>query len=248
MRIGGDIRRFASVGSTMDVLDRLAREGAPEGTVVLADEQTAGRGRAGRSWVGGLGGIYCSVLLRPPVRPDALGPLPLIAGVAVAEAIELMAPVRCDLKWPNDVQIDGAKVCGILMQSRLAPGGIDYLNLGIGIDVAQPLEELPPGSTTIGAVSGGPVTIDGVLPPLWNRLEERYRAFVVDGGRAGLEAWRARALYLGEQVAITSDEHEVRGRFIDIGERGQLLLERPDGVTVEVVHGDLTRGPRPVDG
>src|SRR5215218_8906374 len=120
----------------MDEIDRLVGQGEPEGLVVVADRQTAGRGRAGRAWHSASGsGLLFSILLRPRKTPAEIADFPLIVGLAVAEAIDEIAGVRSSLKWPNDVLIDDKKVAGIVMTSRIMDETIDYLNIGIGINV-----------------------------------------------------------------------------------------------------------------
>ena len=145
MIVGRKIIRLQRVPSTMDVVDEYARAGAPEGLVVVAEEQTAGRGRAGRTWSAPAGsGLLLSVLLRPDVEPRLLGTLPLMIGVAVAEAVEAFVPSPCQLKWPNDVLLDGRKVAGVLIQSRLSGERTEYINAGIGINVNVSKSALPP--------------------------------------------------------------------------------------------------------
>ena len=245
MRIGEEIVRRERIDSTMRLLDELARAGAAEGTIVLADVQDAGRGRAGRSWSGPRGGIYCSVLLRPPVSPDRLGPLPLMIGLSVAESVERVASVRAELKWPNDVQISGKKIAGILIQSRLNAKGIEFLNLGIGINVSQAAHLLPGGATTIAAESGNcSLHPNDVVPELWNALNRRYSDFVAAGGRPSLEPWRERATMLGQSVTVLRSGEPIDGRFEDVDVDGGMLLRLADGRVERIVEGDLVRGPR----
>ena len=141
-----------SIGSTSDRLKALARGGAPEWTVVLADVQTGGRGREGRTWVSPPGGLYLSVLLRP--RFEKVGLLPLAAGVAVAEAAGELG-VRTELKWPNDVLASGRKLAGILSEAASGPAGVEWVALGIGVNVSLDAARLPPemqdGVTSLAA-------------------------------------------------------------------------------------------------
>jgi BirA family biotin operon repressor/biotin-[acetyl-CoA-carboxylase] ligase len=246
--IGREIVRHALVDSTMDALDELALAGVAEGVVVLADEQALGRGRGGRSWAGRIGGVYCSILLRPRVSAQQLGLLSLVAGVAVAEALDRIAPVRCRLKWPNDVVIGHRKVAGILIQTRLNAANVDYVNVGIGINVAQPIESLPSTAVTLRMASGDPsLTVETVLPALFGSLDRHYRDFVASEGRPALEGWRARAAFVGEQVTITQATQEIRGRLDGIDHFGRLLLTTDEGSTLAIVQGDLVRGPRRIE-
>lgn len=244
MTLGRELIHLASVASTMDVVDEYARAGAAEGLVVVADEQTAGRGRAGRVWSAVPGSsLLCSILLRPSLPADRLGPLPLAVGVAVAETIESFVPRACGLKWPNDVLIDGRKVAGILLQSRLSARGMAYLIVGIGINVGASLELLPEGATSISA-SGGDADRESVLATLIARLDRVYRIFLETDGRPDLAEWRRRAVMIGERVTIRRDTDELSGRFKGIDDRGRLLLVLDSGEQVSLIQGDVVRGPR----
>lgn len=245
MILGGEILRLASVTSTMDVVDERARAGAPEGLVVVADEQTAGRGRAGRSWLAPPGSsLLCSVLLRPRVSPARLGTLPLLAGVAVAEAIESSAAVSCALKWPNDVLIAGRKVAGILVQSRLSPRGIDFVNVGIGVNLNVPAEALPEGATSVALASGATIDREEMLGVMLDRLEEQYREFVASGGHPDLGSWTRRAAMLGEPVTVQLADGSLTGMFEGIDDVGRMLLALQSGGVVALADGEVTRGPR----
>src|SRR5215212_8533594 len=175
MRLGHIILNQTVTTSTMDDAERLAVAGAEEGLIVVADEQTAGRGRAGRSWHAPPGtALLCSVLLRPPLPPDRLSTLPLIAGVAVAEAIEDCAPVTCRLKWPNDIWIEDRKVAGILMNAATTAGTVDRVVLGIGVNLTARQDELPPNATSLAVSSGIVVSPMDLLDALVPRMQSRY--------------------------------------------------------------------------
>lgn len=245
IRLGSPRAYHESLDSTMDALSALARAGAPEGTLVVAAEQLAGRGRAGRMWSAPRGSaLLCSVLLRPPLSPQALGLLPLIAGLAVAETIDDLIPGSARLKWPNDVFIGERKVSGVLMQARAAGDRTEFVNLGIGINALTEIDQLPAGATSLKVASGRVIPPDEVEQALMDRLTEHYARFVAAQGRPGLTSWLERAKYLGEPVEIEQDGTVSSGIFIGVSARGSLILETPTGVR-EIVAGDLTRGPRP---
>ncbi len=234
----------------MDEVAALAAGGAPEGTVVVADHQTAGRGRAGRGWSAPPGSaLLLSALLRPPLPPDRFGPLPLVVGVAVAEALEAVAPVTCRLKWPNDVWIGDAKVAGILAAARTGDGTEPArLVLGIGVNLTTPPADLPGGATSLATATPGapPPDREAVLAALLPRLGDQYADFLGTGGRPDLSPWRERAALLGEAVAVVDRGERREGRFVGVDDDGTLLLEHDDGAVVRVVAGDLTRGPAPL--
>lgn len=245
MPLGHTVHNLAVTTSTMDDIERLAIEGAEEGVVVVADEQTAGRGRAGRVWNAPPGtALLCSFLLRPSLPPDRLSTLPLVAGVAVAEAIEACAPVTCRLKWPNDIWIEGHKVAGILMKATASGGLTERIILGIGINLSTRPEDLPPTATSVLAASGATVPRLRMLEVLIARLQSHYDRFTRYEGRPDLEEWHQRALFLGERVTMEDGGNTVVGRMCGVDRDGALVLD-VGGRIQRVVAGDLSRGPVP---
>jgi BirA family biotin operon repressor/biotin-[acetyl-CoA-carboxylase] ligase len=183
-----------------------------------------------------------SVVLRPPLRPDRLATLPLVAGVAVAEAIEARAPATCQLKWPNDVWIDGRKVAGILLTSTTSGGSVGQAILGVGINVTSAAADLPDTATSILAATGATLDARALVKSLIDRIGVNYGAFVRSDGRPDLSAWRRRALYLGRPVVIRDGESVVHGTMLGVDDDGALLLDI-DGALHRIVAGDFTRGP-----
>ncbi|MBA3449664.1 MAG: biotin--[acetyl-CoA-carboxylase] ligase [Chloroflexia bacterium] len=249
-RNGWVIHRYGRVSSTMDVAAHLAQFGATDRTVVVSDEQSAGRGRSGRVWESPAAtALFCTLLLRPGVAPDRLSTLPLVAGAAVAEAIECVAGCPARLKWPNDVWLGAddvrRKVAGILLTSFVQGGGVNHVLLGIGINIAGAPETLPPGATSIEAATGLTTSVEEVLTTLLDRFDPIYANFQEAGGRPSLDGWRTRAALIGELVTIADAGRNLTGLFSDIDADGALLLEGSDGAVRRVFAGDLTRGPRP---
>jgi BirA family biotin operon repressor/biotin-[acetyl-CoA-carboxylase] ligase len=227
----------------------LARSGARERTVVVAAEQTAGRGRGGRAWQAPAGsGLFCTAILRPSVMPERLSTLPLVIGVAVAEALETLSGIAVRLKWPNDLWIGAdlarQKVAGVLVTSRLDGGEIDAVLIGIGVNLSAAHAELPPGATSLLAATGCRVTPDQLLDRLLPRLDAHYAAWLAAAGRPSLDRWRARAALLGEAVSVIEHEREFVGTFAGIDDDGALLLRGDDLRLRRIVAGDLVRGPR----
>ena len=246
------IQHYPTLTSTMDRAGLFARTGAPEGIVVVSDEQTAGRGRAGRAWHSPPGAaLYATLLLRPNVPPPALATLPLLAGVAVAEALESLTGSAVQLKWPNDVWLgsdpEQRKVAGILLTSAISGQQVNHVLCGIGINLATPHDQLPPGATSVLAATGKAVHAHEMLAALLPAFAVRYGAYQAAAGRPALDAWRTRAAMLGEVVTVQDAGQARTGRFTGIDTDGALLLEQ-DGAVHRVVAGDLTRGPRMVCG
>lgn len=266
--VGRRVLRFGQVGSTMDIAAEFAASGEPEGLVVVADEQTAGRGRAGRTWQAPPGSaLLLTVVLRPDVPGDRLGVLAPLAGVAVAEAVEAETGLACWLKWPNDLWLGernaGRKAAGVLASARLAGDRSAYVLLGIGINVSTPPTALPAGATSLAVAmalaraaageagfdeAGGTGEVgpdrERLLSELLARLDALYSAFVAGSGRPPLDGWRERAALLGEPVTVEVAGVVHRGVHAGIDDDGALLLRQSDGSVERIVAGDLTRGPR----
>jgi BirA family transcriptional regulator, biotin operon repressor / biotin---[acetyl-CoA-carboxylase] ligase len=243
------IHRYDSVASTMDVASQLARFGARERTAVVSREQTAGRGRGGRPWQAAAGSaVFATLILRPPVAANRLSTLPLIAGVAVAEAIERISGGVAMLKWPNDVWLEvedaPAKVAGILVTSTLRGDSVNHVLVGVGINVLGGAQDLPAGATSIQAATGVTVTPDEVFPCLLECFSDAYAAYVAADGRPSLSGWLARAALLGEIVTVEDAGRLRTGTFIGVDEDGGLLIEESAHQIRKVVAGDLVRGPR----
>jgi BirA family transcriptional regulator, biotin operon repressor / biotin---[acetyl-CoA-carboxylase] ligase len=223
-----DVRSYASVDSTQDEAARLARAGARYGTVVVAREQTGGRGRSGRRWESPPGNVYLSAILRPGVPPARVPEIGLLAGIAVAEAIDEACGCRSALKWPNDVLVSGAKVSGILLENREAT-----VILGIGINVRT----VPEGVNYPAAQLGPELEPELVRASVLRRLEW----WLGEWGRAGFgavrQAWLERAHPVGTPLTITTPE-ALEGRFAGLDPSGALLLETAAGLR-RIVAGDV---------
>ncbi|MGA2285631.1 MAG: biotin--[acetyl-CoA-carboxylase] ligase [Dehalococcoidia bacterium] len=240
--------RFAlhqrSVASTMDVAREEAESDAPHGLIVLADEQTAGRGRRGRSWVSPPGGLYVTIVLRP--EPDAVRRLALVAPLAVCEAIDAVARVRSAIKWPNDVLIEGRKVGGVLIDSRLSGDEVEYALVGIGVNLSlDPAQhaEIRDIATSLALESERKVAREKLLAAVLNRFEKLLADSRVDGDV--YEAWRARLETLGRQVRAQSANDVEEGVAEDVDAEGNLLLRRPDGSIAVISAADVTLAGEP---
>lgn len=235
-----EIEHHGRLVSTNDWLKDRARDGAPEWTVVLADEQTAGRGRQGRVWASPPGGLYLSVLLRP--RFEAFGLIPLAAGVALVEALRDQG-VAAELKWPNDALAGGRKLAGILAEASSSAGRLDSVVLGIGVNL-DPGEGLPAGvretATSISTLTGAHVEPVVAACAVLAHLSVWYDALRVEPA-AVVRAWNERALpWWGRPVELRSGGQVVRGIAEGIDPGGALVLIGEDGKRTAVLSGDVT--------
>jgi BirA family transcriptional regulator, biotin operon repressor / biotin---[acetyl-CoA-carboxylase] ligase len=241
-RLRGEVFRFASLGSTNAALRSLAERGAPEGTVVVADEQTAGRGRHGRAWNSPAGaGFYGSLLLRPPVSPPRAQLLTLLAAVAAAEALAALGAPAVEVKWPNDVLVGGGKACGILNETGLLGEAVDWVVLGIGVNLTD--EAIPPEvamPATSLAAAGVAATAAGVTDALLAAIDRWYERFLSEGDLPLLDRWRELApMAEGRRVTVATGSEVFEGTTDGLTPSGFLRVLR-DGRVVELSAGDVS--------
>jgi len=243
-RIGRSVHYGDSVTSTNSLASQLARDGAADGTVVIAETQTKGRGRLGRSWVSPPHrNLYLSVVLRPPLAASAAPLLTLVAGLAVAETVREWTS-RAALKWPNDVLIDGRKVAGILTELEAAEGQVSFVILGIGVNLNVAAEDFPLElrDRAIGLCMAAGDVIDrtAFTTHLLSRLEERYDQFLREGFAAIRPLWEGLSCLSGRRVEIDSGGTRHTGVVIGLGADGSLRLRDTAGQEVSIVAGDVT--------
>ena len=227
------------VDSTMRVARTLSRSGAVEGTLVIAEQQTTGRGRLDRAWLSPRGGIYMTLVTRPSVAPTQAPRVNLLAAVVVSSAIERLHGLEARVKWPNDVLIGGRKVCGILAEMDVEFDAVRFVNVGIGLNANSHVSSEQPSAVSLSDLLGAPVDrvrlvreiVDGVLAGLPEM-----------GGESLLDAWRARTTTLGRRVSIAVAGASVEGVAVDITSSGALLVRDMDGHLHEIVAGDCVHG------
>jgi BirA family biotin operon repressor/biotin-[acetyl-CoA-carboxylase] ligase len=231
----GPVVQLDRTGSTNDVARDLASAGAPAGTVVLAEEQTAGRGRQGRTWAAPRGrALTLSIVVRG--GRETLGLLPLTAAVAVCEACEHVAPVRCAIKWPNDVWIDERKVGGILVEARPQEGWA-VLGIGLNVDTSEHElgDELRETATSLRIATGAEVGRAQALQALFHRLAEWLDA----GPEALLGAYRERDALHGRKIAWASGGRTLEGEASGIDEEGNLVVFGEGGERTALSAGEV---------
>jgi BirA family biotin operon repressor/biotin-[acetyl-CoA-carboxylase] ligase len=240
--LGRAWRHLPTTGSTNDEAAAWARAGAPAGAVVVADAQTRGRGRLGRRWHSPPGAsLYFSVVLRPPLPPHRVPPLTLAAGVAVAEALTAL-DITPQLKWPNDVLLDGKKVAGILTEMSSDLDRVHHVVVGIGVNLNTRdfPEELAAIATSAALVRGLPVVRADFAAALCARLEHWVDRFVAEGASVVATAWKQHARIFGRRVRVTAGRDVIEGVAEDLDDDGALRLRLDDGRTTRVIAGEVT--------
>lgn len=242
--IGRVVHALDEVGSTQAEVGRIAAAGAPEGIVVTARHQRAGRGRLGRAWWDRAGeSLLLSVLLRPAIPASRAPQLSLIGALAVVDALGEAAGVAAGIRWPNDVLVDGRKVCGILAEAATdADGRLDRVVLGIGLNVNQ--DAFPPDvaarATSLRLLTGRVHDVEALRDALLGSLDARYLVFRASDEGALRAAWRRHCLTLGERIR-TADGDE--GVAVDLDETGALLVRGEGGVVRRVASGEIAGAP-----
>jgi BirA family biotin operon repressor/biotin-[acetyl-CoA-carboxylase] ligase len=243
-RMGQTIHYFEEVISTNEVARRLADRGAEEGTLVLAESQTAGRGRLGRQWFSPAGkGIWVSIVLRPAIQPPKAPNLTMVAAVAAAKAIAEVSSLKAGIKWPNDVLINGKKVCGILTELKAETERIHYVVVGIGLNVNLSSEDFLPElhatATSLALEAGHPVSRVLLTQRLLFHLETAYFSYLSHGFNAIKDAWKKMNVTLGRAVLVTAPEGQYAGMALDIDDNGALLVAGEAGIK-SFYAGDVT--------
>jgi len=242
---GRNIVFLREVGSTNDFAKELAGYGAVEGTVVVAETQTCGRGRLGREWVSPKGGLWFSIILRPELKPAEAVRLVFVAGLAVAQVLHETYGLSVETKWPNDVLVNGRKVCGMLTEMNTTGERINYVIVGVGVnanfDVAKVFpDELRASATSLENGLGRKVRLEELFRALLEKLENVYELFLKEGFGPVLEKWKAYAGFLGRQVEVASDSEKLCGLALDVDSEGALVLRLEDGTVRRVFAGDLS--------
>jgi len=229
-----------SIGSTNDAAYELAEAGEPEGTVVVAEAQSSGKGRIGRKWLSPKGaGIYMSIILRPDVETDEIPTVTLVAAKSIADAINDLNKMDAGIKWPNDILIKGKKVCGILTEVKAQPDRVDFLVLGFGVNVNTPAGKLPEEGTSLKNVSGSSVDRAQLVRDILEKFEVDYLRFKKEGFNALRDECKRLSLVLEKTVRVKEHHRVMKGKAVDIDEKGALMIRDEEGIVRRVFSGDV---------
>lgn len=243
--IGRNVVSFDTVPSTIDVAIALAQDNAVEGTVVVSEAQGGGRGRLGRKWSSPAGvGIWCSIVLRPSVPPRDAPKLTLLTAVSVARVLNENYGLDARIKWPNDVILNGRKICGALTELVAEQDAVRYMIASFGLNVNQTRSKFPEEvrsiATSMRIESRKKLNRPEVFRRVLRELDARYVQFKDGAGREILEQWRELSCTLGQHIKVQLRGETVEGIARDLDDDGSLLVEAGNGVVRAVAYGDVT--------
>lgn len=239
---GFNLIELGSVGSTNDEAKSLAANGAPDGTVVRAASQTAGRGRNGRTWVSKKGNLYFSLLVRPACTAQIAVQLSFVTSIALAQTLSGNLPVTTAVtcKWPNDVLVDGKKIAGMLLESApLGKGPLDWLVIGIGVNIASYPRDVMYPATSVHAAGAPDIAADELLAAFCRRFAKWRTIWIDDGFVPVRDEWLARAAGLGGEIGVHLASGSITGIFDGLDEQGTLIVLREDGERTKITAGDV---------
>ncbi len=243
--LGKEVISYKRCGSTNDIAYALAEKGLKEGSVIIAEEQEKGKGRHGRTWISpSKGGIYMSVILRPCITPNEIAKVTLLAAVAAAKAIRGTAGLLALIKWPNDILINGRKVCGILTEMKAEQDSVDFIVIGIGINVNTPAGKLPKGASSLkeefrSAGKSREISRIELAKKLIEELDESYFLLKKEGAGAIMEEWKRLTGMLGSRVKVVLQNRTFEGLAHDIDTDGALVVRKDTGMLEKISSGDI---------
>lgn len=243
-RMGRQIRYFSRIDSTNQYAKRIAEEGAPDGTLIIADEQTAGKGRSGRTWVTPPAeAIAFTLLLRPKLSPDRISMVTLVMGLAVTNAVNSLYGVSAGIKWPNDVVMKGRKLCGILTEMSAEVRQVNYIVIGVGINanLTSFPEEIREIATSLKLELGRDINRAELIARVMTEFERLYAEFEAQGDLgAVMQEYNELCLNAGSKVRVLDPNGEYTGTSRGINSMGELLVETEDGKMQEVYAGEVS--------
>ena len=247
--VGQNINYFDELISTNITAHELASSSSSEGDVVVADSQTGGKGRRGRFWFSPKGAnIYTSVILKPSIPPEMAPQLTLMAAVALDETIStFLDGCNVNIKWPNDILVDGKKCAGILSEMKAEKGSVKYVIIGMGINVNFDPLSLPPDlssiATSMSGITGHTISRVAIVQSLYRNLESWYKRYLAEGFPVVKKSWNSKSGMIGQHVRAASalgckDGYE-EGISLGINDEGALLLKKNEGEIIEIFAGDV---------
>jgi BirA family biotin operon repressor/biotin-[acetyl-CoA-carboxylase] ligase len=242
--VGRSIIFAHATTSTNDMARELADLGADEGTVILSETQTSGRGRLKRRWISPYGGLWFSTILRPKLKPSDSSELTFAASLSVAKTLQKLYDLEVSTKWPNDVLANGKKVCGVLAEMSASHEKTSCVVLGVGVNAdfdAKALpEELRENATSLKAELGKNINLERLFRTLLENLESTYLQLMKKGFSSVLKEWKTFATFLGTRVKVTDVNEECVGVALGVNVDGSLSLRLQDGTLKHIFAGDIS--------
>lgn len=237
---GKKIYYFDDLPSTMDIATELALKGAVEGTLVLAEAQTKGRGRQQREWHSPkYKGVYLSLILRPEIMPNSIPLLTLVSAVSVCEAIKEELNLEAQIKWPNDIFSRNKKLGGILTELNAETDSVRFVVIGIGINVNNDKKALIEGAASLKEEKGRNIDRIALLVAILQKIENNYLLFQQEGAKTVIQKWRQLNITIGKRVKVTCHKQHLEGTAVDIDTDGGLLVRKDSGIVQKVMAGDV---------
>ncbi|MCM8813927.1 MAG: biotin--[acetyl-CoA-carboxylase] ligase [Candidatus Omnitrophica bacterium] len=236
---GQSIVSFEKISSTNTAAYTLAEQGLPEGTLVVAERQTAGRGRLGRAWASPPGGIYASLIIRPDIGPELSPFLTLLTACAVTQAVRGYSGIRVDIKWPNDIYYQTSKIGGILTEMNAEMDCVHFVIIGFGLNVNSSAAGLPAGAGSLSDIAGKKINRVGLLQEILVHLESLYGEFRQERHTSILGRWREYSCTLGRRVRVAAHHEVIEGVAEDIDAAGALCVREANGKRRRVLSGDV---------
>lgn len=239
--LGKKIHYFEKLPSTMDAAWQLGLEGAPEGTIILAESQSRGRGRFGREWLSPKHkGIYFSLILRPKITPGSSPILTLLTAVSIVEAIKNSCGIDARIKWPNDILVHGKKLGGILTEINAEMDLVHFVVIGVGLNVNNDKKALLPAATSLKEQKKEELQRCIILQEILRRIEYNYLLLQQRHASLILEKWRSLNVTIGRRVKVAFGNSHMEGEAVDIDSDGALLVRNDSGLSERVTAGDIT--------
>lgn len=242
--LGRHIHFEQSVSSTQKIAKNLAAEGCPEGTIVVADEQTNGRGRMARTWYSPSGtGIWMSMIIRPNIPVNLTPQLTLLTAVAIVQAIEELTPLNPSIKWPNDIMLNGKKIVGILTELQAEADQVHSVIIGTGINVNQKVEHFPEElqniATSLKIETGTTLERAQLIQMILLKFEELYSLYLAQGFKPIKLLWEGYAISINKFIIARTLNGSIEGKAIGINDDGVLLIEKEDGTITHIYSADI---------
>ena len=240
-RIGKKVYSYKEIDSTNDAASRMASEGEPEGNVVISEYQTKGRGRLGRKWVSPKGkGAYFSIILRPDILPREVSFITLLSSLSVAKTVREAINLPAFIKWPNDILVNGRKVCGILTELNGEQDKVNFVVVGMGININTKKELLPEGASSLALEKGDVLNRLDFVKTLFQNIEKYYEAFNKGKLREIITEYKMLSAVLDTEVQINYHNKLISGHVVDVDEEGALILRMDSGFNERILAGDVT--------